>query len=43
VIDIDFPAGPFGRLERWILRRRLAQLQRRSLAALAEASTSAGS
>jgi len=34
VIDIDFPSGPFGRIERWVLRRRLAQLQRRSLAAL---------
>ncbi len=36
VIDIDFPTGPLGRLERWVLRRRLAQLQRRSLAALAD-------
>jgi hypothetical protein len=35
VIEIDFPTGPLGRLERWLLRRRLAQLQRRSLRALA--------
>lgn len=35
VIDIDFPTGPLGRIERWVLRRRLAQLQRRSLASLA--------
>ena len=34
-IEIDFPAGPFGRVERWVLRRRLKRLQRRSLAALA--------
>ena len=34
-IDIDFPTGPLGRIERWVLRRRLGQLQRRSLAALA--------
>ena len=37
VIDIDFPTGPLGRIERWVLRRRLGQLQRRSLAALADA------
>ena len=36
VIEIDFPTGPLGRVERWVLRRRLAQLQRRSLAALAD-------
>jgi len=35
VIDIDFPTGPLGRIERWVLRRRLGQLQRRSLRALA--------
>lgn len=35
VIDIDFPTGPLGRIERWVLRRRLGQLQRHSLAALA--------
>ena len=42
VIEIDFPTGPLGRLERWVLRRRLAQLQRRSLAALAETATTTG-
>ena len=39
VIDIDFPTGPLGRIERWVLRRRLAQLQRRSLTSLAEVAT----
>jgi hypothetical protein len=34
-LAIDFPGGPFGRIERWVLGRRLARLQRRSLAVLA--------
>ena len=42
VIDIDFPTGPLGRLERWVLRRRLGQLQRRSLAALADVASHPG-
>lgn len=33
-VAIDFPGGPFGRLERWVLRRRLAIMQKASLAAL---------
>lgn len=33
-IDIDFPAGPLGALARLLLRRRLASMQRSSLAAL---------
>ena len=42
-VDIDFPGGPFGRLERWVLRRRLAAMQRSSLRALAEAVSRAAS
>jgi hypothetical protein len=42
VIEIDFPTGPLGRLERWVLRRRLAQLQRRSLAGLGDVVGGAG-
>lgn len=34
-IDVEFPAGPFSRLERWVLRRRLIRMQRQSLANLA--------
>lgn len=35
-VDIDFPGGPLGRLERWVLRRRLSVMQRASLEALAQ-------
>ena len=34
-IDVQFPAGPFSRVERWVLRRRLLRMQRESLARLA--------
>ena len=34
-IDVEFPAGPFSPLERWILKRRLLRMQRQSLANLA--------
>jgi uncharacterized protein YndB with AHSA1/START domain len=34
-VAIDFPDGPLGRLERWVLRRRMAKMQEKSLAALA--------
>jgi uncharacterized protein YndB with AHSA1/START domain len=34
-VSIDFPNGPLGRLERWVLRRRMRTLQRTSLTALA--------
>lgn len=34
-VAIDFPDGPLGRLERWVLRRRMARMQEQSLAALA--------
>jgi uncharacterized protein YndB with AHSA1/START domain len=34
-IDVQFPAGPFSGLERWVLRRRLLRMQRQSLANLA--------
>lgn len=34
-IDVQFPAGPFSPLERWVLRRRLVRMQRQSLANLA--------
>lgn len=34
VVDIDFPGGPFGWLERWALRRRLSSMQVSSLRAL---------
>jgi hypothetical protein len=34
-IDVDFPAGPFSGVERWILRRRLLRMQKASLRALA--------
>ena len=37
-IAIDYPNGLFGRFERWIVRRRLRALQRRSLGALGRAS-----
>ena len=35
-IDVEFPAGPFSPLERWVLRRRLLRMQRKSLANLAK-------
>ena len=34
-IDVQFPAGPFSSLERWVLRRRLLRMQRQSLENLA--------
>jgi uncharacterized membrane protein len=34
-IDIDFPHGPLGRLERWLLCRRMMRMQRKSLRSLA--------
>jgi hypothetical protein len=34
-IDVEFPAGVFSRLERWVLRRRLLRMQQSSLANLA--------
>ena len=34
-IDVEFPAGPFSPLERWVLRRRLLRMQRQSLDNLA--------
>lgn len=30
-IDVEFPAGPFSAIERWVLRRRLLRMQRASL------------
>ncbi len=36
VIDVQFPAGPFSAIERWVLRRRLMQMQRTSLRNLAD-------
>ena len=35
-IDVQFPAGPFSPLERWVLRRRLLQMQKASLRNLAK-------
>jgi hypothetical protein len=35
-IDVDFPAGPFSWIERWVLRRRLLRMQRASLRNLAQ-------
>jgi uncharacterized protein YndB with AHSA1/START domain len=29
-VTIDFPDGPLGRLERWVLRRRMGRLQQKS-------------
>ena len=34
-IVVEFPAGPFSRLERWVLRRRLLRMQQVSLRNLA--------
>lgn len=34
-IDVDFPAGPFSAIERWVLRRRLLRMQRASMRNLA--------
>ena len=34
-IDVEFPAGPFSWLERWVLRRRLLRMQQASLRNLA--------
>ena len=36
VVDIEFPAGPFGWIERWVLGRRLRRMQNNSLDRLAE-------
>ena len=41
VIALDFPTGPLGWLERWVLRRRLAAMQRAGLRALADTFTRA--
>lgn len=30
-IEVQYPGGPFSRIERWILRRRLVRMQRDSL------------
>lgn len=35
-VAIDFPDGPLGRLERWVLRRRMARMQQKSLEALTD-------
>lgn len=34
-MTFDFPGGPLSRLERWVMRRRVAAMQKQSLAALA--------
>ena len=34
-IDVQFPVGPFGAVERWVLRRRLLRMQHASLEKLA--------
>ena len=34
-IDVQFPAGPFSPIERWVLRWRLLRMQKQSLANLA--------
>jgi uncharacterized protein YndB with AHSA1/START domain len=39
---IDYPRGPLGGLERWLVRRRLARMQRTSLAALASLAAEGG-
>ena len=33
-MTVDFPGGPLSRLERWVLRRRVAAMQKASLANL---------
>lgn len=33
---VDFPRGPFSRLERWVLGRRLARMQRQAMTRLGE-------
>ncbi|HVF75676.1 MAG TPA: SRPBCC family protein [Acidimicrobiales bacterium] len=33
-MTVDFPGGPLSRLERWVMRRRVAAMQKKSLAAL---------
>lgn len=30
-IDVEYPNGPFSRIERWVLRRRLVRMQRDTL------------
>lgn len=34
-IDVQFPAGPFSSIERWVLGRRLLRMQKKSLRNLA--------
>lgn len=36
-LDVEFPRGPFGWLERWVLTRRLATMQRDEMRRLAGA------
>ena len=40
-IDIEFPQGPMGRIERWVLARYLVRLQRKGLRRLAQAAAGA--
>ena len=40
-IDVEFPQGPFGRLERWVLTRVLDRLQRQGLKRLAQQASAA--
>jgi uncharacterized protein YndB with AHSA1/START domain len=35
-IEVQFPGGPFSPIERWVLRRRLLQMQKASLRNLAK-------
>lgn len=35
-IEVQYPGGPFSRIERWVLRRRLLRMQRDSLGNLAQ-------
>jgi len=34
-IEVEFPSGPFSRIERWALRRRLLMMQKSTMAKLA--------
>jgi carbon monoxide dehydrogenase subunit G len=40
-IDVEFPQGPLGRIERWVLSRYLDRLQRRGLQRLAATAAAA--